>query len=139
MLFVCSPELLFSLQVRAHEPHLALDGGSGPGTDALDAVCSAAANLLRPGGFLALETAGGEQAHAVAAMLRLYHADGGSPAAEESEETACSTDGRLRHGNGSEDELPASDGALAFRDVEVIRDCFGVERFVKAWRTGVAL
>ena len=51
------------MQVRAHEPLLALDGGGGPGTDALDAVCRGAAALLRPGGFLALETAGGEQAH----------------------------------------------------------------------------
>lgn len=127
--------MLLWVQVRAHEPRLALDGGGGPGTDALDAVCSGAATLLQPGGFLALETAGGEQAHAVAAMLLLYHADAGSPAAAESEGTT-GKDGGQSHASDSTNEISASDGDLAFRDVEVVRDCFGVERFVTAWRTG---
>ena len=33
-------------------------------------MCHGAANMLTPGGFLALETNGGQQAHDVAAMLR---------------------------------------------------------------------
>ena len=129
--------LLVWLQVRAHEPWLALDGGDGLGTDALDAVCSGAVALLRPGGFLALETAGGEQAHAVAATLRMFRADGGNPAAVDSDGAAGSDGGQSRDG-GSADEASATADTLAFSDVEVVSDCFGVDRFVTASRSSAS-
>ena len=52
-----------------HEPHSALDGGPGEGLAALWEVAAAAAEALRPGGLLALETGAGGQAEAVAAAL----------------------------------------------------------------------
>jgi len=45
-------------EVGAHEPTSALDGGEGPGTDSLAAICDQAVHLLIPGGFLALEVRG---------------------------------------------------------------------------------
>ena len=56
-------------EVSVHEPSGALDGGQGLGIDALMPICRGAARLLQPGGFLALETAGGEQAQYVAHVL----------------------------------------------------------------------
>jgi release factor glutamine methyltransferase len=56
-------------EVRLHEPGAALDGGAGAALDALAAVCAGAPRFLRPGGFLGLETGGGGQAEAVAALL----------------------------------------------------------------------
>lgn len=57
--------------------------------------------MLQPGGFLALESNGGQQAHDVAAMLR---------------------------GTRSEAQEPA------FESVAVVKDIFGVDRFVTAYR-----
>lgn len=45
-------------EVGQFEPWLALDGGLGPGLDSLTPICSGAAEMLQPGGFLALETSG---------------------------------------------------------------------------------
>lgn len=57
-------------EVRNHEPWLALEGGPGPGMDAMVPICKGAAARLLPGGFLALETNGGTQAQDVAHILR---------------------------------------------------------------------
>jgi release factor glutamine methyltransferase len=57
-------------EVARHEPWTALDGGEGDGIDSLLEVIEGAAELLAPGGFLALETAGGEQARLLAGLLR---------------------------------------------------------------------
>lgn len=89
-------------EVGRHEPWTALDGGPGDGLDSLAPICAGAATMLAPGGFLALETAGRDQAAAVASLLR--RATG----------TARSTP--------------------PFVDVKVVIDCFGVERFVTAYR-----
>ena len=56
-------------EVRDHEPNLALDGGPGAGLDSLRPLCASAARALACGGFLALETAGKEQASEVASGL----------------------------------------------------------------------
>lgn len=56
-------------EVRDHEPTLALDGGPGAGLDSLRPLCASAARALACGGFLALETAGREQALEVASDL----------------------------------------------------------------------
>lgn len=45
-------------EVKLHEPSLALDGGSEEGLDCLVEVCDGAVSMLRPGGFMAVETAG---------------------------------------------------------------------------------
>eukprot|EP00850_Spirogloea_muscicola_P012230 SM000078S22089 [mRNA] locus=s78:314654:316063:- [translate_table: standard] len=57
-------------EVGRHEPRLALDGGVGDGCAALQCVCEGAAAVLRPRGFLALETNGGAQIAIVAGLLR---------------------------------------------------------------------
>ncbi|EFJ41493.1 hypothetical protein VOLCADRAFT_98562 [Volvox carteri f. nagariensis] len=57
-------------EVRLHEPRGALDGGEGPGLDSLEILCSDAAAMMLPGGLIALETAGGDQAELVAELLR---------------------------------------------------------------------
>jgi release factor glutamine methyltransferase len=58
-------------EVRLHEPAAALDGGAGAALDALAAICAGAPRFLRRGGFLGLETGGGGQAEAVAALLEV--------------------------------------------------------------------
>lgn len=93
--------------------------------DALLPICTGAARLLQPGGFLALETAGGEQAHYIADVLRhlrrpsaaLDGLGGGWGSASEGEE-----------GGGA----AAGEERLAFTDVRVRRDLRGVDRFVTA-------
>ena len=45
-------------EVQCHEPHAALDGGGQDGLPAVDSVCRTALRLLKPGGFLAVETGG---------------------------------------------------------------------------------
>lgn len=52
--------VVFVLQkeVGHFEPWLALDGGVGLGLDSLTPICSGAATVLQPGGFLVLETTG---------------------------------------------------------------------------------
>jgi len=106
---------------RRHEPHLALCGGEGLGVDCLLPICTGAARLLQPGGFLALETAGGEQAHYIADVLR--HLRRGACAW--GDRTGGSASAR-----GSSDEEEGERGA--FGDVRGERDLRGVDRFVTA-------
>jgi release factor glutamine methyltransferase len=56
-------------EVRIHEPRLALDGGSD-GLAVIRRIANAARRYLRPAGALVVETAGGAQASAAAALLR---------------------------------------------------------------------
>ena len=56
-------------EVARHEPVRALDGGPD-GLAVIAPLVEAALRVLRPGGALALETAGGAQAGRVAALLR---------------------------------------------------------------------
>jgi release factor glutamine methyltransferase len=56
-------------EVALHEPKLALDGGEALAIDSLMPICRGASEILRPGGFLALETGGGEQAQYVSDIL----------------------------------------------------------------------
>ena len=56
-------------EVRIHEPRLALDGGSD-GLAVIGRIATAARPYLRPSGVLVVETAGGDQASAAAALLR---------------------------------------------------------------------
>ncbi|HKQ60723.1 MAG TPA: peptide chain release factor N(5)-glutamine methyltransferase [Candidatus Polarisedimenticolaceae bacterium] len=56
-------------EVRAHEPRLALDGGPD-GLALIRRIAATARRCLKPSGALALETAGGAQAEAAAALLR---------------------------------------------------------------------
>jgi release factor glutamine methyltransferase len=56
-------------EVRAHEPRVALAGGAD-GLDLIRRVVPDARRALRSGGALVLETAGGDQADAAAALLR---------------------------------------------------------------------
>lgn len=100
-----------------HEPHLALDGGSGLGVDCLEPICAGAVAMLQAGGFLALETGGGEQAHYVAGVLRRLRAP-------------------RPGGDGSGGQAP--DSAPAFEDVRVRQDLFGVDRFVTSTRSQAA-
>jgi len=96
-------------EVGLHEPASALDGGDGEGDGCLRDVVAAASEMLAPGGFLALETAGGAQAAGVAALLRAQRDD----------------DGEEQGGVGR-----------AWADVELVDDCYGKEgRFVTAYRT----
>ncbi|GBF88263.1 release factor glutamine methyltransferase [Raphidocelis subcapitata] len=82
-------------EVGAHEPHGALDGGPGPGLDSLEVICDGAGDMLVDGGYIAIETAGGEQAHRVRQLL---------------------------------------DASGVFERAAVVDDCFGVGRFVEAFR-----
>ncbi len=105
-----------------HEPHLALHGGEGLGIDCLLPICMGAARRLQPGGFLALETAGGEQALYIAELLSHMRSSalGGG----------CSgpADGITGGSGGPEKEQ------LAFVHVRVRKDLRGVDRFVTASR-----
>jgi release factor glutamine methyltransferase len=56
-------------EVRIHEPRLALDGGSD-GLAVIRRIAAVARYYLRPSGALVVETAGGDQAAAAAALLR---------------------------------------------------------------------
>ncbi|MGH7311822.1 MAG: peptide chain release factor N(5)-glutamine methyltransferase, partial [Candidatus Rokuibacteriota bacterium] len=56
-------------EVRDHEPRAALDGGCD-GLRALAALVGDVTRALRPGGALVVESAGGAQADAVAALMR---------------------------------------------------------------------
>jgi release factor glutamine methyltransferase len=56
-------------EVRIHEPRLALDGGSD-GLAVIRRIATGARPYLRPSGALVVETAGGDQASAAAALLR---------------------------------------------------------------------
>ena len=61
------PEL--APEVRIHEPRLALDGGAD-GLTLIRRIATTAHRYLRPSGALAIETAGGDQVEAAAALLR---------------------------------------------------------------------
>jgi release factor glutamine methyltransferase len=56
-------------EVRIHEPTLALDGG-GDGLALIRRIVTTARRCLRPSGALLVETSGGDQAEAAAALLR---------------------------------------------------------------------
>jgi len=56
-------------EVRIHEPRLALDGGAD-GLALIRRIATTARRCLRPSGALAVETAGGDQTEAAAALLR---------------------------------------------------------------------
>jgi len=56
-------------EVRIHEPRLALDGGRD-GLAVIRRIATVARRYLRPSGALVVETAGGDQASAAAALLR---------------------------------------------------------------------
>ena len=56
-------------EVRIHEPRLALDGGAD-GLALIRRIATTARRYLRPSGALAIETAGGDQVEAAAALLR---------------------------------------------------------------------
>ena len=117
-----------------HEPHLALHGGEGLGIDCLLPICTGAARLLQPGGFLALETAGGEQAHYIADLLshmRCSADSGGALGAAGSMGMAAGV-GAWAPGVGQAGEQ------LAFCDVRVRKDLRGVDRFVTASRSTAA-
>lgn len=117
-------------EVGQYEPELALDGGEGLGIDALAPICRGAVEMLQPGGFLAVETAGGEQAEYIAQLLQhlrcgivvngavvLSSSSGGSSADEEGETNVV----RQEH--------------LAFENVKIRNDLRGVDRFVTATRS----
>jgi methylase of polypeptide subunit release factors len=53
-----NPSLVFQAEVAEHEPWQALDGGQGTGSAMLLKISRAAVAMLRPGGFIAFETAG---------------------------------------------------------------------------------
>jgi release factor glutamine methyltransferase len=55
-------------EVREHDPRLAIDGGID-GLEIIRRLIAEAPRVLRPGGALAMETAGGAQARAVCALL----------------------------------------------------------------------
>ncbi|GIL54998.1 hypothetical protein Vafri_10668 [Volvox africanus] len=162
-------------EVGRHEPVGALDGGEGPGLDSLQALCSEAAAMLAPGGLIALETAGGEQADLIADILRAARVpapdssqvgttdrrNGSNSSATGNDSAAgaagAATPGRLGKGtledwgrgehSGCKDTTSLSRAALtygletmmagaAFEEVEVLEDCYGVHRFVRAYRRG---
>ena len=115
-----------ALQVRRHEPCSALDGGDGGGTESLDRVCTGAVPMLRPGGFLALETAGGSQAHQVVDFLAALDTtlSGGDSA-------GLDLAGDRQPSQCADSRTPAA----AFTRIQVVPDMFGVDRFVTARRT----
>ncbi|PNH07052.1 Release factor glutamine methyltransferase [Tetrabaena socialis] len=133
-------------EVGGHEPCGALDGGEGAGLDSLAVLAGGAAGMLVAGGLVAFETAGGEQAEQVAELLRaarLPGADAGSGAGEEcgagvGAAATAEADGAAgtRAGRGMGVGQDTGTGAAAFEGVEVVEDCYGVRRFVRAYRTG---
>ena len=115
-------------QVRIHEPCSALDGGDDRGTVSLDHICDGAVSMLGSGGFLALETAGGSQAHAVASFLAALD----SPPADGTSASAGLSSARNKdHLRSADSRTPEA----AFERIDVVTDMFGVDRFVIAWRT----
>src|SRR5256885_2731892 len=60
---------LFRSEIRCHEPRVALDGGDD-GLAVLRRIVVSTREALRPSAPLVLETAGGDQAGAVAGILR---------------------------------------------------------------------
>ncbi|BBN17813.1 release factor glutamine methyltransferase [Marchantia polymorpha subsp. ruderalis] len=91
-------------EVGKHEPKIALDGGPD-GADDLREICNGSAIALRSGGFLALETNGGQQAEVVRDYL-------------------CKI--RVLEGPGNP--------VLCFHEVKCVKDFAGITRFVTAIR-----
>ncbi|GFR50349.1 hypothetical protein Agub_g12558, partial [Astrephomene gubernaculifera] len=135
-------QMLAGLQaeVGRHEPWGALDGGEGAGLDSLQALCSEAASMLAPGGLIALETAGGEQADLVADLLRAARIpEQGANDADSSRSGDCRGSGDSSGGDAAEVGGRGAGGCSgshaaegAFEEVEVLEDCYGVRRFVRA-------
>lgn len=125
-------------EVGRHEPHLALHGGEGLGIDCLLPICTGAARLLLPGGFVALETAGGEQAHYIAELLRHMRASvcGGHSSSHHGNGESYFGGGGNRSGSGGWESEEEDEEAPAFCDVRVRKDLRGVDRFVTATRSG---
>ena len=102
-------DLLGGLQVEVgYEPALALGGGEGLGIDCLLTICRGAGEMLRPGGFLALETNGGEQAEYIVQLL-MHLLKPVGPGGDE-------------------------DGPVEFERVKIYNDLRGVGRFVTAFK-----
>lgn len=80
--------------------------------------------MLQPGGFLALETAGGEQAYYIADLLRRMRRGGLADAGWGAQ--------ALAHGASVESADAEGEEQLAFADVRVRRDLRGIDRFVTA-------
>lgn len=84
------------------------------------------------------QTAGGVQAELVAELLRAAREPGGVPKEE------VDTEGGLGSGmeqgsglGGNSGSAPGSRASVAsavFEEVEVLEDCYGVRRFVRAYR-----
>lgn len=119
-----------ALPSNRHEPELALCGGEGLGIDSLLPICTGAARMLRPGGFLALETAGGEQAHYIADLLRRLRRS--APAVWGGPGGVSGADSSGADSGGEGDAAAADPDRLAFADVRVRRDLRGIDRFVTA-------
>lgn len=118
-----------------HEPHLALHGGEGLGIDCLLPICTGAARRLQPGGFLALETAGGEQARYIAELLSHMRCSAlNGAAAGLAGVGVCTGSSGSWPGGGAG---PSPGEQLAFEDVRVRKDLRGVDRFVTASRAAV--
>jgi release factor glutamine methyltransferase len=113
-------------EVGQYEPELALDGGEGLGIDALAPICRGAVEMLQPGGFLALETAGGEQAEYVAQLLQHLRCGVVANGA-----VVLSSSG----GSSGGEEGESGEEHLAFENVKIRNDLRGVDRFVTATRS----
>lgn len=73
----CQPLFVVTqAEVRHHEPHEALDGGGQDGLPAVESLCRAALRLLKPGGFLAIETGGECRDYTFTACFRFKFAQG---------------------------------------------------------------
>ena len=143
---VCNPPYIprpqlagLQAEVGRHEPLLALDGGDDAGLAVLRRVCQGAGEVLAPGGFLGLETAGGYEWW-VGLGAGWCWARGGRQRA-----LGTVTPAPPPHhppfdpGHGQADavaELLHAENAFA--GVAVHADCFGVERFVTAVRRRAA-
>eukprot|EP00887_Chlorella_sp_A99_P005641 scaffold1.g5641.t1 len=131
-------------EVGRHEPRSALDGGEGLAVDCLIPICTGAVRLLQPGGLLALETGGGEQALYVADVLRHMRGSAGDAAVSSLQEASWAGSGASMDAvaawSGDGDEAAAAEVALdqqpAFTNVQVRKDLYGVDRFVTATRAG---
>ncbi|MEW5319803.1 MAG: hypothetical protein WDW38_010930 [Sanguina aurantia] len=124
-------------EVGRHEPWSALDGGVGSGMTCLDPICRGAAEFLLPGGVLALETAGGDQAHEVAKLLRSLTSSSSSSSSSSPQTNTSSSSSlnavQFAQGTGPEGALHTR--APVFENVCVVKDCYDVDRFVTARRS----